>query len=404
VFEKEADVGGVWSASRRYPGLTTQNPKRTYELSDFRMPDEWPEWPFSEQVQSYIEAYTKHFGIWDDILLGTEVTHAGFDAATQTWTVSARRRASSAGQQQDTLERRFDLLIVANGIFSVPFIPDFPGAEEFKAAGGRICHTSEFTDVNSARDRHVIVVGYGKSSCDVANATVGVARSTTVVARNLIWKIPRLIANVVNLKYIFLNRMSEALFPYIRMKGFEKFLHGPGRFIRNGMLDSIEWIVNRQFGLEKIGLRPNKKLETIARSTVSMVTVGFYENIAAGRLRVFRDCRIEALGPGTATLANGQTIPADIIICGTGWQQVIPFLDDEVKARVLDARGNFRLYRSILPVGQPRLLFNGYNSSFFSQLNAEIGAMWILEYIRGVGSDFEHLNRQLLQRHGIKAI
>ena len=25
VFEKEADVGGVWSASRRYPGLTTQN-------------------------------------------------------------------------------------------------------------------------------------------------------------------------------------------------------------------------------------------------------------------------------------------------------------------------------------------------------------------------------------------
>jgi cation diffusion facilitator CzcD-associated flavoprotein CzcO len=352
----------------------------------------------------------------------------------------------------------------------VPFIPDFPGAKEFKAAGGRICHTSEFTDVNRARGEHVIVVGYGKSSCDAANATVGVSKSTTVVARNLIWKIPRRIGNVVNLKYIFLNRLSEALFPYIRMKGFEKFLHGPGRFIRNGMLDSIEWIVEKQFRLGALGLRPNKKLETIARSTVSMVTVGFYENVAAGRLRVIKDARIDSLQPGQATLSTGETVPADMLICGTGWQQVVPFLDENVRAKVQDARGNFRLYRSILPVGQPRLLFNGYNSSFFSQLNAEIGAMWIVEYIRGgiqlpseaemntwiderlkwmeartdgkhsrgtniipfsvhqmdellgdigmplslptrikqwlmpvVGKDFEHLNRQLLKRHGIAA-
>ena len=33
VYEKEAEVGGVWSASRRYPGLTTQNPRTTYALS-----------------------------------------------------------------------------------------------------------------------------------------------------------------------------------------------------------------------------------------------------------------------------------------------------------------------------------------------------------------------------------
>jgi cation diffusion facilitator CzcD-associated flavoprotein CzcO len=34
VFEKEADVGGVWSQSRRYPGLTTQNVRSTYAFSD----------------------------------------------------------------------------------------------------------------------------------------------------------------------------------------------------------------------------------------------------------------------------------------------------------------------------------------------------------------------------------
>ena len=38
VFDRTPDVGGVWSVTRRYPGLTTQSPKATYALSDFTMP------------------------------------------------------------------------------------------------------------------------------------------------------------------------------------------------------------------------------------------------------------------------------------------------------------------------------------------------------------------------------
>jgi len=41
VFEKEPDLGGVWSSSRRYPGLTTQNPRETYAFSDWPMPDDY---------------------------------------------------------------------------------------------------------------------------------------------------------------------------------------------------------------------------------------------------------------------------------------------------------------------------------------------------------------------------
>jgi cation diffusion facilitator CzcD-associated flavoprotein CzcO len=43
VFEKEADVGGVWGACRRYLGLTTQNVCATYCLSDLPYPKEYPE-------------------------------------------------------------------------------------------------------------------------------------------------------------------------------------------------------------------------------------------------------------------------------------------------------------------------------------------------------------------------
>ena len=40
VYDRTPDVGGVWSVTRRYPGVTTQNNKGTYAFSDFPMPDE----------------------------------------------------------------------------------------------------------------------------------------------------------------------------------------------------------------------------------------------------------------------------------------------------------------------------------------------------------------------------
>jgi hypothetical protein len=76
VYEKAPDVGGVWSRTRRYPGLSTQNDKRTYSLSDFPMPRDYPEWPTGEQVQAYLQAYAERFGLVDKIRLCTEVMAA----------------------------------------------------------------------------------------------------------------------------------------------------------------------------------------------------------------------------------------------------------------------------------------------------------------------------------------
>ncbi len=381
VFEKECDVGGVWSAARRYPGLTTQNPRDTYELSDFPMPSDCPEWPSGEQVQAYLASYVRAFSLTKSVLLNTEVTGASHDSATNQWIVTSTQSAATLPSR--TLLHRFDFLIVCNGIFSVPAVPEFAGVEEFRAAGGRVCHTSEFVSLADARGKNILVIGYGKSSCDVANATVSVSTRTTVIVRGLIWKIPKKLLNVLNFKYLFLTRLGEGLFRYIRVRGFEKFLHGPGLPLRNCMLRSVERIVARQLGLEALGLHPRKPLETIARSTVSLVTDGFYENVRHGRLIVKIQASINKLAPGQAHLTTGEVLPADLVVCGTGWQQLVPFFDRETRARITDARGNFRLYRTMMPVDVPNLAFNGYNSSFFSQLNAEIGALWLADYLMG---------------------
>ncbi len=382
VFEKAPDVGGVWSRTRRYPGLTTQNNKGTYHLSDLPMPRDYPEWPSGQQVQAYLETYADKFELMRHVHLETEVVSADLVDGESAWEVTSRRVGGEAEKA------RFDHLVVANGIYSTPLIPPFRGLDSFTAAGGRVMAANELHDPEDARGKHVLIVGYGKSSCDVSIPVSDVAASTDLVARELLWKMPKKVGNVLNYKYLMLTRLGEALFRYISPKGFERFLHGPGNPVRKNMLGSVQSVATKQLKLRELQLVPHGTFEDIARSTVSLATDGFYERVENGTITVHRDqvvdeLSVDADGRTVARLSGGATLPADLVVCGTGFHQQVPFLDPKLHARLEDDKGNFRLYRQILPLDVPRLTFAGYNSSFFSPLSAEMAAVWIAAHLRG---------------------
>ena len=391
VFDRTPDVGGVWSATRRYPGLTTQSPKRQYSLSDLPMPADYPEWPTGAQVQAYLAAYADHFGVHPR--LDTEVINAvaGPDGG---WSLDLRSADAVTTES-------FDRLVVANGVFCEPAVPDYPGHAEFAAAGGRLCAGTDLHDAEDARDKHVLVVGYGKSACDVTVPISEVAASTDVIARQMLWKVPRRIAGVLNFKMLLLTRMGEALFRYIRLRGLERFLHGPGDGMRRGMLNSIGTVSVRQFGLARLGLVPAGGMEDIVRGAIGLVTEGFFEGVADGTIVVHRDRTVTRLlardGAPHAELSDGTVLPADLVVCATGFTQGVPFLDAGVQERLFDERGNFLLHRQIRPLGVPGLYFNGYNSSFFSPLNAEMAAVWIAADVAGA----VELPDEETLRHGV---
>jgi dimethylaniline monooxygenase (N-oxide forming) len=373
LFESESEVGGVWASSRRYPGLETQNVRSTYCLSDFPYPADYPEWPSGRQVQEYLDSYVDFAGLRDRIRFGTRVVSATQDEQTGRWTLTTDSGDVST----------FDFLVVCNGVYSQPSVPRYEGVEAFEAAGGHVWHTTEFNELQDAHGKNVVVVGYGKSSCDVANACVGTAESVTLVARRVLWKIPRKLKNVVNFKMLFLTRMGEGLFPYVELEGFESFLHGSGKGVRNSMVRSVQGVIAGQQHLEELGLEPDDSLETIFQGSVGLETPGFFGAVTDGRLRVERDTAIARLEPGSAVLENGARVPCDIVVCGTGFVQQVPFLEDTAQKQILGPDGKFRLYRHMLPVGMRNIAFNGYNSSFFSQLNAEIGALWLADHLKG---------------------
>ncbi|WP_253876940.1 flavin-containing monooxygenase [Promicromonospora umidemergens] len=384
VFEKAPDVGGVWSATRRYTGLRTQNNRKSYAFSDMPMPKDYPEWPTGEQVQAYLERYVRSYGLVPVLRLSTEVVHVVPTPDDDGWLITARPLGASLRPPE-----RFDHLVIANGIFSDPVIPHFDGYPDFVRSGGRLAASSQLTDVESVRGKHVVVVGYGKSACDIAAEIGHVAASTTVVARHLLWKMPKRIAGAFNFKYLLLTRMGENLFQYQTQKsGMERFLHGSGSGLRQGVLTRVGSVVSSQLGLKKLGLVPRGEFSDIARSTVSLSTDGFYEQVAAGTIAVHRDTEIDrfviADGQPMVELSNGESVKADVVVCGTGFNQRVPFLGDVVTKRLLDERGNFQLWKHILPHDVPNLTFAGYNSSFFSPLSAEVGALWVGAHLAGV--------------------
>jgi cation diffusion facilitator CzcD-associated flavoprotein CzcO len=378
VYDRTPDVGGVWSATRRYPGLSTQSPRDTYAFSDFPMPRDLPEWPSGEEVQAYLSAYAAHTGVERLLRLDTEVTAAVPRDGGWTLTTSS---PTSAGTDD------VDHLVVANGVFCEPAMPALPGLEEFTAAGGEVLPATELHDAERTRGKHTVVLGYGKTACDVAVAVGGTAASTTVVARQLVWKVPRWVGGFLNFKHLLLTRLGESLFRYRYLRGVETFLHGPANGLRRRILDSLGPVSTRQFRLRELDLVPRGRFEDIVRGAIGLTTDGFYEAVRAGTIGVRRDRTVARLlekdGAPHVELDDGAVLPADLLVCATGFTQGVPFLPADVAERLVDERGNFLLHRQILPTDVDDLTFAGYNSSFFSPLNAEMAAVWIASLLAG---------------------
>lgn len=356
TFDRMPDVGGVWSAMRHYPGLKTQNTRHTYTFTDHDPPNSWPDFPSAEQWHSHIASYVERFGLADSLRLSTGIAQAVPTA--DGWILT-----TEAGEKHS-----IDHLVVANGVFSAPQIPRWPGAEIHAGAGGVVKAPSQRLTLDDARGRHVIVVGYGKSAGDVAVALSEVAESLTIVARRLLWKgSKRLLGR--DIEDIAQTRTTETMFAH------------PGAFRPAWSL--VRRLHVREQRLGDVGLVPDGRFEDIGQSTSSMMSDGFIDAVRFGAIVVKRDSAIVSLEAGPkAQLDDGTAVPADLVVAATGFEQDVPFIDAAVNVR--DEEGNFDLFRRILPHDAANLTFCGYNSSLFSTINAEVGAVWTAAHLAGV--------------------
>ena len=370
VFEQAADVGGVWSASRAYPGISTQDDHRSYVFSDTPMPAGVAEHPKGAEVQTYLGDYARENGV--HVRLSTRViTTRLVDGPA--WEVD------SDGPEGPATER-FDWLVAANGVFSTPFVPKWPGRDDFERAGGKVVTPGSLGDGGVLDGARTVVVGWGKTACDVAAAAAPRSAGVAVVARTLMWKVPKRIGIAgLTFRHLILTRAGERLITgsYRSPSGRLLLRRLPERVPRVLLGRAIARAVDRASGLTDLGLRPI----TDIRSSNSLVTEGFFEAVAEGRIEVHRERAVAALGADEhgpwVRLTGGEQLPADVVVAATGYEQRIDFLDPSALADARTGDGALLLHRRTLGIDVPRFALVGWAHSYRSPLTSEIAAVWL---------------------------
>ena len=383
VFEKEPTLGGVWAASRTYPGLRTNNPRDTYAFSDHPFPRAAGDFPSAAEMRAYLQSYAERFGLLSRIRAGTEVVRVAQDGAL--WKVTVR-----GGEIEETLD--FDFVVVCNGVFSEPSIPAVEGMEDF---AGRIVHSTSLGDPELVQDRHVIVVGGGKSALDCAGWAAVEGRSCTLVFRRAYWMWPRYLCGVLNVQWLMFSRLTASALRYHRLSRTEAWLHGTGAPLVRFVWSSVTRLLRAQTGISG-PLVPEvplpRHLESIGIGTEA------YTLVRSGRIRPKKAAIRRFRGGKAVELDDGEVLEADVVIFATGFKQAVPFFEEPVR-RQLEREDGFRLYRFILPPGVQRLGFVGYNSSTACQLTSEVAAHWLSDCFLGRlrPPSVEHMDREIDQ-------
>ncbi|MFM9054239.1 MAG: flavin-containing monooxygenase [Solirubrobacterales bacterium] len=183
-FEAHSDVGGLWdiegSRSTMYETAHLISSRTTTAYDEFPMREGTPDYPSHWQMREYFRDYADTFDLRRHFRFSNPVTRVEPDG--DEWLVTAE---GPGGRAETT---RHAGVIIANGLFSTPSIPEFEG--EFT---GEFLHTSEYRRPELFRGKRVLVIGAGNSGCDIAVDAVGQARSVDMSLRSGYWFFPKYI-------------------------------------------------------------------------------------------------------------------------------------------------------------------------------------------------------------------
>lgn len=198
IYEQQGEVGGVWHytpfpaesvpvpqttpqvppekplwqkdakfpvfSNPMYETLNTNIPKELMGYSDQEFPTDSLLFPTRQDVQAYLVQYSQ--SIRSLISFSTQVEDVTFsqENGQDRWTLVSKSTIT-----EESSSRVYDAIVVANGHYSVPWIPDVPCIREFHAAyPSIITHSKIYRSPGSFEAKKVIVVGGAASGLDIS--------------------------------------------------------------------------------------------------------------------------------------------------------------------------------------------------------------------------------------------
>ncbi|ORZ26004.1 hypothetical protein BCR42DRAFT_401403 [Absidia repens] len=158
-----------------YDGLRTNLPTSVMCYRDFDFGSDVPFFPSHANVLTYLQQFTQHFNLEPLIHLGTKVVNAEYSdddsngITNKEWTLTLQTK-------DKVYKETFDAVVVANGHYSIPYIPALDGIEALQNNNVDWIHSREYRIPGGYKDQTVIVIGSGSSGLDIVREVSKVAK------------------------------------------------------------------------------------------------------------------------------------------------------------------------------------------------------------------------------------
>ena len=161
IIEKAGDVGGTWYWNR-YPGAACDTEAYIYlPLCEELGYTPRSKYAFASEIFEHARRLARHYRLYDDICLQTQVQGMQWDETAQRWQIRTDRG--------DTMRARF--VIMSNGPLNRPKLPGIPGIRDYR---GHTFHTSRWDydytggspegGLYKLADKRVAIIGTGATA------------------------------------------------------------------------------------------------------------------------------------------------------------------------------------------------------------------------------------------------
>lgn len=279
IFERAADVGGVWR-DNTYPGCACDVQSHLYSLSFVPNPDWTSSFSPRSEIWEYLQRCARDYGLLPHIRFEHMVNEAVWDDDERRWQIE-----TSGGTWASSV------LVSAAGSFSEPKLPELPGLETFK---GAVFHSSRWNHDVDLKGRRVAVIGTGASAIQFVPAIQPLVAKLHVFQRTAPWIVKRHDRPFTRFEREFFRRFPPAqrlmrgtIYSFREVVGFAfrhpwamRFLQPLARLhLRRSVSDSIlrkKLTPDYMMGCKRV-LISNDYLPALTQPNVELVTEGIAE-------------------------------------------------------------------------------------------------------------------------------
>lgn len=283
ILERSGQVAHSWH--EHYDRLHLHTTNKLSHLAPLPFPEDYPLYVSKDQLVAYFEKYRAKFEI-------NPIFHAEAKRIyrpEQNWIVE-----TTTGVQYEAPH-----LVVATGVNHSPYVPKFPGADQFK---GGISHSKTYRNAQAYIGKHVLVVGMGNTGAEIAlDLAEAGAASTSIAVRDSVNIVPRdFLGNPTQITALRLAKLPNWLGDWIGIQ------------VRRFTMGDL-----RKFGLKFPKIAPMAQLRATGKTPV--VDLGTADMIRQGKIKI-KATGIKEIQEQEVLFEDGSQQAYDHIILATGYR------------------------------------------------------------------------------------